>query len=555
MENANDLFFTQSKEESIFVTDDFKRFEQAFDDSTSLSVDLHIKYGIKICSLHVKLDSPNMQKSFFSEGTVHHVLESTEFGILLRVNYEDRFYTIWLPSAFGQYRFDSHNRFEVPEESNFNYQWDFKQGSGLNLILSGQVGNIATMTYVVMEDSDEKLFGELRTFNDIERHLYRKTFWFFAKSPSDIWNYLIKGSIYDPLTHRGIDKRFKCQQCAYAWWSYFGFLQKETGKKIYTVMQDEVAYSVLLDMSDEGEWGHGYWSDDIETHARFHLDGIHLLISQYEKTDKVIWLEAAEKGMAFISNHLVEQLDDGSLWFLHDTIEQSVKRNFDSTLFGKSPGNSLCINTHVQALSVLHRLILLIPDKKIYADMFENGTKTLRRVLDYQPAETIYKILMFLLIKYNKLLPAQSIAGKLKNALIYFIIPKLYWSVRRRFPRIVHPDGFTERDLSHNFYSDRYHIINIKDFLILYKQVPMPWLRSYIVNGVTFIRKFIAEITLDKALSRSTFYIELIDILYMYDVLIDHVEPEEMNTVKDIIYQQTGGYSLDYYASELVRVK
>ncbi len=555
MTNMDDLFFTQAKEKSIFATDDFERFELHFDDLCSLSIDSHLTYGIKICSLRVQLDSPNMKKSFFSEGTVNHVLESSEFGILLRVIYEDRHYTIWLPSSFGQFRFDKHNRFEVTNESSVSYKWDFEKNISLNLLLIGQVGNTGTITYVVMEDSNEHFIRELGTLDDVEKRLYRKTFWFYAKTPSDIWNYLINGSIYDPLTQKGIDKRFKCQQCAYAWWSYFGFLLKETGKKIYDVMQDEVAYSVLLDMSEEGEWGHGYWSNDIETHSRFHLDGIHLLISQYEKKGELMWLEAAEKGMSFFIKHLVEQLDDGTPWFLHDTMEQSIKRYFDSTLFGKSSGNSLCINTHVQALSVLHRLSLLLPDKKIYDEMFQNGTRALRRVLDYQPAEKIYKILMFLLINYSKRMSAQSITGKLKNAIIYDITPKLYWAVRRWFPRIVHPNGFTERDLSHNFFSDRYHIINIKDFLILYKQVPMPWLRSYIINGVTFIRKFLAEIELEKALSLSTFYIEFIDILYMYDFLIEHVEPEEMNSVEDIIYKHTGGYSLDYYASELVRVK
>ena len=55
------------------------------------------------------------------------------------------------------------------------------------------------------------------------------------------------------------------------------------------------------------------------------------------------------------------------------------------------------------------------------------------------------------------------------------------------------------------------------------------------------------------ALDSSPYYIELIDILYMYDKLIERVKPEEMNSVKEAIYQQTGGYSLDYYASELVR--
>src|SRR5262249_34899099 len=140
--------------------------------------------------------------------------------------------------------------------------------------------------------------------------------------PAHLWNYLINGSLYDPRSHKGIDKRFKCQQCAFAWWSYFDFLHRKTGKRVYGLLRDEVAFSVLLDLSAEGEWGHGLWSDEIETHARFHLDGLHLLISQYEKTNNPIWLKAAERGMAFIFDHLTDTLDDGCPWFLHDTLEK-----------------------------------------------------------------------------------------------------------------------------------------------------------------------------------------------------------------------------------------
>ncbi len=98
-------------------------------------------------------------------------------------------------------------------------------------------------------------------------------------------------------------------------------------------------------------------------------------------------------------------------------------------------------------------------------------------------------------------------------------------------------------------------ITNLKDILTLYQQVPCPWLCSYINNGVALERKFLVEFDLRNALAKSQYYIEFMDILYLYDKLIERVTPEEMNRVreKETIYQQTGGYSLDYYASELVR--
>jgi hypothetical protein len=249
--------------------------------------------------------------------------------------------------------------------------------------------------YIVFEDPQGDIFEELQETNEFERRLYRKSDWFYAKTPADLWKYLINGGLYDPRCENSINKRFKCQQCAFAWWNYFGFLHRKTSKRFYSIMQDEVAFSVLNDMASTGEWGHGYWSDEIETHARFHLDGIHLLISQYKKTSDSVWLQAAEIAMDFVFLNLTDRLDDNSVWFLHDTIEREGKHHFKSTLFGKSPDNSLSINTHVQALTVLYRLNKNVPKKKIYSNMFEKGCRALHLALNHRPAEILYKLMSF----------------------------------------------------------------------------------------------------------------------------------------------------------------
>ncbi len=552
----SDVFFPNANEKLVFASNGFKRVEQYFDVSYSQLVDIHLRDGVRIHYLRVSSEDAPKKIKIFEGGTVSHALESSEFGILLRVNQERRQYTIWLPVAPKVLFFDKRRRIKNSSESRLSYQWEINPHVQLNVLEPGQIGDVAFVPYIVLEDPNGDFFDELKSPKEVERRLYRKSEEFFAKRPSDVWDYLINGSIYDLRSHKGVDKRFKCQQCAYTLWGYFGFLHKETGKKVYSIMQDEVAYSVLLDMSEEGEWGHGYWSDDIETHARFHLDGIHLLISQFEKTGEPIWLEAAERGMAFVTGHLMEILDDNSIWFLHDTLEREnnycVSR-FKSTLFGKTPGNSLCINTHVQALTVLYRLRHLIPDKKIYSEMFENGVKALRRVLDYQPGEAIYRLLMFMLMKYKTRRKAQSIRGKLINAIIGFVTPRIFWSVRRQFPRIVFPEGFINRDLTVSMFSDIYLIVNLKDLLTLYQQQPSIWLRSYIVNGFIFMQKFLHKMDLSSAVESSPYYIEFVDVLYLYNKLIEEVPSDEIDSAIEIIYQKTGGYSLDFYASELVR--
>lgn len=553
----SDLSLSKIKKEFIFGSNGFKRVEQNFDVSYSQLIDIHLRDSVRIHYLHVSLDDAPKKIKIFDGGTVSHALESSDSGILLRVNQEKRLYTIWLPASPQIFSFDRHQRIAMPYESRFFYQWELTPHVQLNVLERGRIGDAAFMPYIVLEDPYGDFFDELKSLKEVERRLYRKSEEFFIKTPLEVWSYLINGSVYDLRSHKGVDKRFKCQQCAYTLWSYFGFLQKETGKRIYSIMQDEIAYSVLMDMSEEGEWGHGYYmSDEIETHTRFHLDGIHLLISQYEKTGDQIWLEASERGMKFVTGNLMEVLDDNSLWFLHDTLERESNyrySRFKSTLFGKKTGNCLCINTHVQALTVLYRLCQIFPDKKIYSEMFDNGVRALRRVLDYQPGETIYGLLMLMLMKYKTRRKAQSIRGKLRNAIIGFITPRIFWTLRRQLPRIVFPGGFINRDLTVSFFSDIYLIVNLKDLLTLYQQQPSIWLRTYIVDGFTFLHKFLNKTGLKAAVESSLYYIEYVDVLYMYNRLIEEVSSDEINSASAIIYQETGGCSLDLCASELVR--
>lgn len=541
------------KDKIHFASDEFKRIEQHFNDFCSQVVDIHSKQGVRVHYLSVHSENASSNIKIFIPGDVIRVLKGSEYDTVLRVSHKNRRYTIWLPSAVRLIRFDESQRFAQLDSPPLSYQWELNPDIQMNLLLSGNLGETSVIPIVVLEDPEAQFVEEIIALSDTERRLYRKSDWFFAERPSDIWNYLINGSIYDPRHHKGINKRFKCQQCAFAWWSYFNFLHKKTDKRLYDIIQDEIAYSVLLDMSKKGEWGHGYWSNNIETHTRFHLDGIHLLISQHEKTGEKLWLDASERGMSFIINNLTERLDEGGTWFLHDTIEHTAKHHFASTLFGKTPGNSLCINTHVQALTVLHRLHLLIADNQLYNEIFTNGVKALQIILDHQPGKAFYKLLMPFMIKYKKRRRAHTLKGKLNNILQGIIIPRIYWFMRHQFPRLVYPGGFTERDLTLSFFSDRYHIINLKDFLTLYQQVSLPWLRLYIKDGVAFIRKLIAELDLRNALASSSYYIELIDVLYMYDRLIEPVESESMKKVENAIYLETGGYSLDYYTSEFVR--
>jgi hypothetical protein len=552
-EKLGDLLFSSPVDSYQYTSRDFKRGTLDCNHSYSQLSDIHTKYRAKIVYLRLRSDGEPKTTTIASAGKVTRVAQNNDSGSLLGVIHNGVHYTVWLPFSGGRFRIDERGRIEVSPGSGVSSEWLLYPRVGVTISHDCEPGEMIGFPYVVLEDPEGELFRELSFLSDIETRLYRKSDWFFALAPKDLWNYLINGSLYDPRCQKGIDKRFKCQQCAFSWWSYFDFLGRKTRKKIYSLLRDEVAYSVLLDLSSQGEWGHGYWSDEIETHARFHLDGIHLLLSQYESTGASIWLEAAERGLAFVFDHLIDTLDDGCPWFLHDTLE-GKKYRLKSNLFGKSVGNSLCINTHVQALTVLYRLSRLTEGKPIYADRLERGAASLRRVLDYQPGEPFYRFLAFMLTRcFQGLGQTDALWKRIHRGVYWRATLMIYWWLKRLFPRLVLPQGFIERDLTHSVGADHYHNTNLKDLLTLYQQVPYPWLRPYIENGFAFERHLIRTWGLGAAVARSPYYFEFIDILDLYGRLVAPLPEEELTLAERALYNATGGCSLDYYASELVR--
>lgn len=84
---VSDLFSTKKTTEPHFAVNGFKRTEQHFNHSCSQLVDIHSKHGVRICYFRVTSGDPTT-KVCVSTGTVSHAVEGSEFGVLLRVNYE-----------------------------------------------------------------------------------------------------------------------------------------------------------------------------------------------------------------------------------------------------------------------------------------------------------------------------------------------------------------------------------------------------------------------------------------------------------------------------------
>ena len=535
---------------SIFTLPFFKRFEINFSENISCLIDFHPNIKAYVFFFRIKNINGSINIDLSSFGTHHEIAHNLKFNLLLNFENDGDNSLIWIPQIYSQICLDNFQRISLSNKNTPLYSWTWLPNNQLKIKDLVETRGITVIPVVVFEKVEKEFFRKCQSVDGSESRLYLKSNWFYASRPNDIWNYLINGGVYDPRADSTIKKQFKCQQCANAWWNYFGFLFKKTQNKIYDFLQNEIACSVLIGISPQGEWGHGFWSDDLETHSRFHLDGIHLLLSQYEKTGDTVWMDAAEKGMGFVTEFLAEQLADRNIWFLHDTLELKKKPRIKSELLGKSIGNSLCINTHVQTLSVLYRLFNLLPDKQKYVDAFDKGIRALRLVFEHQPGEFIYRFVLEWLTKYNSLKRSPKRSIQVKNAIIHRFLAKIYWPIVRFFPRIIHPSGFIERDLTLSMLSDRYHVINLKDLLTIYHQQPTEWLRPYIIKGMNILRRYVTNKSLADALQRSPYFIETIDIYYLYDKCIERIDNDEFKEIENVISTQTGGYSLDYYVTK-----
>jgi hypothetical protein len=258
--------------------------------------------------------------------------------------------------------------------------------------------------------------------------------------------------------------------------------------------------------------------------------------------------------MRFVFDNLTDSFDDGGRWFLHDTLERRKKHRFKSTIFGKNPGNSLCVNTHVQTLTVLFRLGQLAPETTAYRDSFDKGLAALRRVLDHQPAELLYRPLAKLFMNYLRgAAPSDSPRARIRNGIRHHAVVTVYRRLKSLMPRLTLSNGFIDRDLTLGAASDHYHVTNLKDLLTLYRQAPEPWLRGYIKGAFGFALPLVRKWGLDRAVARSPYYFEFMDILHLYDRLIEPLAPGEISRMEAALQRSRAGHSLDFYASELVR--
>lgn len=288
--------------------------------------------------------------------------------------------------------------------------------------------------------------------------------------PADLYRHLINGVVFDLRYSWPNNKKCFSENEAHALYTVFSGLEKATGKATYRYFQQQLVLSLIQRQSDDGGWYHGMWTDSSECHYRLHASGVHLLMDEFQRTGCPHVETALQKAAAFLSK-TADQLDCG-IWFLHDSLELSEQamssgpfKWIANKTLGKNVSNMLVLNTHLDTTIALNRYAQLTGDNQ-YKELVASALAPTCAVLSLKPADWLYKPLFWAIgltmlptDKASKLpLPVRAI----KRLAAQYLIKKLP-DIKARFPRLVMPNGYIDRELSLRTWAIDYQTINLMD--------------------------------------------------------------------------------------------
>jgi hypothetical protein len=307
---------------------------------------------------------------------------------------------------------------------------------------------------------------------------------------------LIHGHIYENRYAWPFKRKICSENDAHALYVALSGLECSTGKQLYSLLKQQVLYSVIAHQSDDGGWRHGEWTDGMETHYRLHGSAMHLLMDALEERPSPTIRQALDRAARFVGAR-ADQMEAGS-WFLHDSLEASVRtmkqgpfRWVESKHFGKSPSNMLVLNTHLDTTIAVDRYARLTGDQE-FAERARSAHRTTRAVLAAQPGQWIYRVLFWAISL--TLLP-KSVAQKLPLPLR--VVKRMAWKylvpcwahVKSLLPRLVMPQGFVDRALSLHGLPDDYQSINVMDLVRYQRRFRDDLVGRVLDQALSFTRK------------------------------------------------------------------
>jgi hypothetical protein len=495
--------------------------------------------GIEIRFLRWTPEDGDALASFRFAAESSGVISDDRMGTLLTGGMDGEVPVLWLPRGRIVGLMDRHGRLKTGDDGAVETWWELDEDPTLKLRVSTAERMTVFLPMVAFVEKTQVSRTDLFNLNGVELQRFLKSDWFEASSPADLWKYFIDGSVFDPRdAGRG---RFRCQQCAFAWWSYLMALHRLTGKSHYRWLARSVAWSLRAHRQSGGSWRHGFWREEPEVHSRMLWDGVRLLLSEYEMDPHPDLLAEAEELTEFVVENLTEDLDGGLLWFLHDSDEGSQPLRVSAPVLGRSQKNSLCLNTHIQALCVLAHMDRIKGGDSRFREEYHGGLGALEAVLGLACEPGPLTIV-------DRMLPA-VLAWKIPHGfrervlrfMVYRVLVGAYWWARRRTRCFLFPGGYIDRDLGRTMLADEYHVVNLKDLSELQTLDPHPWMEEAIAKGI----RFAASLDYERSLERNPIWAEWADVLEMTDV-DSGVDPVQ---VEAAVFSALGGKSLDAFCA------
>ena len=253
-------------------------------------------------------------------------------------------------------------------------------------------------------------------------------------------------------------------------------LEHATSKSIYWLLKKQLLLSLLERQDSDGGWRHGFWTADLECHYRLHCSAMHMLMDALSEQKDPAIEQALRKAAEFIAaqaSHI-----RGKTWFLHDSLEQNnaSMAGYPQTWYpcralGKSPTNTLVLNTHIDTIIALNRYQTLTGTNSLDQTLAD-ARALLMEILSRAPADWLYRPL-FRLFSLTLLptpraqalpLPTRALKRLARDHLTGFL-----GRIKCLQPRLVMPGGYIDRALTIGGLADTYLSINLMD-LIRYRQ-------------------------------------------------------------------------------------
>lgn len=366
--------------------------------------------------------------------------------------------------------------------------------SGMELTLEAPPGLVVDLVVWRVPGNEQELLESFDHLTVLEQQKYFLWSSHTAYSkPADLYLHLVHGHVYE--NHEVWPKYWRvCSELdAYALYVTLTGLKRATGKGVYDLLRRQVVFSVIARQAKDGGWYHGEWTEQMESHYRLHSGAMHMLAACLEETNDPAVGEALQRASAFAASK-IDRLDAGP-WYLHDSLEENMEtlksypfRYVASRALGKSESNLLVLNTHLDTNIAMERCRRISGDTS-YDSLIASARDTAHTVLNSKPAEWLYRPL-FKAIELT-FLPSEQGASlplllrAVKRVAWKYLAPQLP-RLKARFPRLVMPGGYIERDLVQCGMAVRYQPVNLMDLIRTRRLFDEPELDSLLEESFSF---------------------------------------------------------------------